>query len=135
MLGTGLTASLAGCSLGSEDEHSSVRIGFKNFTDEQQQIDVGVIRPDGDDLSKSQILNTVYDIPVTKGTDASPVVKEEIESRPYIIRADLFATEGMDGHYHFLPDCADNETKDMILLTISPHESNGPTVRFSQQRC
>ena len=135
ILGTGLSVSLAGCSFGSGDESSPLRIGFKNFTDSEQEIDVEAVRSDGEDLGESRFLNTVYTIPVTSGGDGAPIIKEEIESRRYIIRADLFATAATDAHYHFIPDCIGDDVKDMILITIFRDDFNDLDVRFTQQRC
>ena len=137
LLGSGFTAPVAGCSRIQGDEPAPLRLGFKNFTNESQQIAVKLIKRNSEDMGNAQALITTYTVPVTKGGDANPVIKEELEANPYLVRTDLFAIEGMNGHYHFTPDCADSEKTDLLLITIAADDddSNDPYVRYSQQRC
>ncbi|WP_332897116.1 hypothetical protein [Haladaptatus sp. CMSO5] len=119
---------------------TSQRLTLKlyNFDSEQHELDVEMLRAEGREHSESVVLRESYEMQPPNGQGRFEIVKSDVlESRKYVVRAELNDNRSVRARYLFYPDCTESDRVDEELY-VEIHRDNAteePYIRFQQSAC
>lgn len=122
--GTGLTASLAGCS--AIPLPSKMNMLLSNHRNKNTSITIKLLHPDTTEYSEALVYDDRFEL---LASTIERSVKEMAPDRPYVVRVRTGRSQSYYDHYK--PDCRSEDTLDPgVAVTLTPGD-----VRFGQARC
>lgn len=100
-----LAVPLSGCVNQVLGRGPAVDLVLRNYTAEEQPLQVEILREDRSDLDDAQVLRQAFEVPPPSGEDSAGVVRQPglVPRDRYLVRVRLRSGRGEWDHSHFIP--------------------------------
>lgn len=131
---------LAGCSGINPTENEFTRLEVRNYTQATYSIEISVVSEGASDRSEGTLYTEEIEVSGNDSENSQYVESEAFRTQKVIISIKILseARNGAVSHFHFTPDCQNQEnTNDGVFINLNRENTQDtlPTISYQQTNC